>query len=58
MWLLARGRRREIEIALVVELGFGVRRAALEARREGSGEKVANIVTIDGERVPFDQSFR
>lgn len=43
---------------MLIEVGFRRRRAALEARREGSGEKVADIVAVDGERVPFDQSFR
>lgn len=53
------GRRgREIEIALVIEVGFGRRRPALEARGEGSGEKMADIVAVDEKRVPFDQSFR
>jgi len=42
----------------VIEVGFGLRRAALEARRKGSGKKVADIIAIDGEGVPFHQSFR
>lgn len=35
-----------------------MKRATLEARRKGTGKKVANIVAIDGEGVPLNKSFR